>query len=1049
MKPPTTLSLLSGVLLFGHVAFYAAGQETDQSRAATKIIQLLAASGTNMDAQLNLSPVDRVKWVIDKGTPWAEEKAVEKAQDVIKEAMGEYAKAAFRAKAFQDYAVPAFRSSVIAGAPFAWSDLDATMAHEVDIKLTGFNAAVSGAFIVWDAASAWSEGGMNKGFAALASGTGDAVAEAYIPGWAVFKLGAAGIEAVGSYIMAYANQDAAKEILNSMFSIRSEPNSFVLRLQNTTLANLNKFVDDNFDSVAPFMMFPNNASPDGYANEKQLCKDLLLSMRSEVAIQWYQTHLRDLELRSHMQPYLDAAAQAQSNLTAVSSNAVATAKPMVDAIHTFQREVAKIGEADAVAAAQSDEAEATADSRYTPIPHNQILPLYKSAYDLIPNEAGHWDAAAFQAALGVADTNASKVLSSYASSMDQDNGSWLHDLDALASEKEALSFEAQQRVADFVQGMNSQLADLAAGLRTAQAQLQDELQAINIDVTNTLIVPWIFSYVCFADPDYTLQDLQYVGYGVDLVHGTQRIISSYEATQAFIRNLQQDHDTYLSLVARHHAAYHKFLAVVAATDAQVRTLNPCVGMDSANASNVCSGCWSRVWVLDATTWCGDYFPDWALNGNFTSTPDLSVAYEWESCFSTNFFEMSLATATFFDIDLAISIVQTNLDAAEDIYNREVLTQRLWRGIDALMQELAPIPDPYPPDTSWDSPGLDLGAQMAGEVNGIVDYRQPIEKTDLARLITFSDGIWGAWRITNQVAMIERHPDLMDTNVLIANVFKYGQFISDLKTELALDLQRRINATNTAATRTARYQSTLDTCTPVKIGQTPDYYFQTMYDLQLYLVLAQTDLRAGLAYTDPAAMLMVAYLQAYIPKITQTFRDTQAEYTRQLQLQGQSPPTVKVGSGSLVGAVGLAMQVVTPVTVTNTGGSFSSPNLPAGLTLDAKTGAISGVPTQGGDFDLVVDYTSASRIIVASLVHIQITNPPPTPPSLTLSRVGGSPTLSVRATPGITLSIQSSDLGSNSWWGTLTTLPITQSTQTWTDPNPGSGTARFYRAVWIP
>jgi hypothetical protein len=337
--------------------------------------------------------------------------------------------------------------------------------------------------------------------------------------------------------------------------------------------------------------------------------------------------------------------------------------------------------------------------------------------------------------------------------------------------------------------------------------------------------------------------------------------------------------------------------------------------------------------------------------------------------------------------------------------------------------------------------------MAGKVNGIVDYRQPIEKTDLARLIAFSDGIWGAWRTTNQVAMVQAHPDLIDSDTLFEVVLHYGVYISELKTELAVDLQRRINATNAAATKIANYQAGLEQWTPVQIGHRPGDYLRPLLYLQGFLVLAQTDLRAGLAYTDPAAMLMVAYLQAYIPQITQAFKDTQAEYTRQLQLWGQSPPTVTVGSGSLAAAVGLAMQVVTPVTVTNTGGSFSSPNLPAGLTLDVNTGAISGAPAQGGDFDLVVNYTSASGIIVGSLVHIQITNP--APPSLALSLAGGSPTLSLEATPGITLSIQSSDLGSNSWWGTLTNLPITQSTQTWTDPSPGSGTARFYRAVWIP
>ena len=219
---------------------------------------------------------------------------------------------------------------------------------------------------------------------------------------------------------------------------------------------------------------------------------------------------------------------------------------------------------------------------------------------------------------------------------------WLLDLDALASEKEALIFEAQQRVADFVQGMNSQITDLAAGLRTAQAQLQDELQAIDIDVTNTLLVPWIFSYGCVAGSDYTLQNLQnHWVWNPD----PGVVVQAYEANQALLRNLQQGHDTYLSLVARHHAAYDEFQAVVAATDAQVRALNPCVVMEWADASNVCSGCSSRVWALDATTWCGDYFPDWALNTNFTSTPDVSVAYQF--CSSTNVPDMGLATNAIF------------------------------------------------------------------------------------------------------------------------------------------------------------------------------------------------------------------------------------------------------------------------------------------------------------------------------------------------------------------------------------------------------------------
>jgi len=994
---------IAWVLILAISQLVARAADLPDAKAATEIIEGLQGALGDLSTILSLPPDQRVGWVMTNAEDYVRGKIVDQSKDKIKEAMKAYATAAFQAQAFKTVAIPALKNSIVMNAPVDWGLIQARMASDVDTKTAAYGTAAAGVSIAWDAVAAFSEGGAQAGFNKLTADIYNAVADAYIPGWGWFKLGTAIVDGLGNYVLDYATDTATSGMLNDLFSMTDDPNGFAKMLQTTPLPSLYKKVDDGWELVEYGRLRVGSGTDTGGEAMKQRLKDTLYTLKAGVAAAYTAGLQKDANLRAQFQPYLDAAAQAEANLRAVAGTVQTNAAPLLASIRQFQGITDQFTE---VQDAQEDQAyiqEATSAPGvippwiYTPIPRGGFMPLFEDAYDQFHAETGgHFDWNTFSAAQEVAWTAMGDAVSAVVIPPDGANKlDWLAnyqaDQNAIMCEVDMIAADADGRASLMAQAISQVALDLGAQIQEESAKLDEGISALINEANETLRLTNTFygdSYAAFTNA--TENWLIYVGLG-----------GNYQDTASYLEQVEDDADTLQDLNSRRRALYAAYTAYLATVDATMQCLIP-QGLQYFT---------NGVWDSDHNEliWGASYYP-----AQFEGMP-VTALY------------MSVDPAQYeFDSQQAIQALEARLSELQGPYDQYMLQMALQRIAHMLDLALQPFTAADPRVTVY---------SLMGRVNGILNYRQPVENTDLYMYVQRVQTVWS--NCQSRIAYLQHYPKLIDATPYIQfGITNLGR----LESGVAADRSLRAGAPALANLASNQWQQVI---APVLLNQNPDYYEGLLAGLAHTIALINPAYMRGLSGYDPVDTLMTDYYTSYMQQLTGMMQQAQADYSQVIGWYSKTMPSVTPSTSTLAGAVGGTVNV--SFTASEAGGTYSAPFLPSGLTINPSTGTISGSPLQAGSFTIPVDYTSPEGVSTYTIVQIGVQPPGAAAATLTIS--GGLPVLQVQGVEGAQYLVQAlDDLGSGDRWENVGTLTAGQG-QNWVDNAGVQGNYRFYRVVW--
>ncbi len=1010
-----------------------AEEETSASKAAAEVIESLQGALGNLAEFRSLPPGQRVAWVREKSEQYVQDKVLSATKDALAKAMEDYAKAAFRAKAFETIAVPALKNALVAGLPLDWSQLEARMLAETDTKTRAYGLAMTGVSIAWDSVDAFSESGANAGFSKLAAGVCQAVAEAYIPGWGWFQLGVTMAEGLGKFVMNYATDTAIQGMLNDMFGMKSEPERFCQMLQTADPGEIARRIEDHWELVASGFVWEGQGTDAGEQAMKQRLKDTMMDLKAQIAQQVGAQRKKDAELRAAMQPFLDAAANAEARLKDLAAQTARKAKPMLDTIQAFDRKINAVNETQAQGAATTYGALAQGGAGglidlipYTPLPRTEVIGAFNLAYDMCTSGlGGSFSGQAYNDQLAEAQRIKLRIVGEQPWPPDWTNNPgiqvWWYrqgaDKVALDNEIEVLRLKARQRIGQQEEALRHRIAELAAEIRAGETNLENGLQAIEKEGKANLLQPDTFirffpkSYSPLS-PNYTEKWL-YTTFFI-LSDLSQPVELKYNLLTSTLGKLESDRSMFLSLDGKRKALYRDFQTLVAQIDGEMKTTVPAGCQDFRIITNGPSHVELR----------------WNIT-NYLSTMPGEIAVLAAQYVRPNCVDDTL------NIDTCMARIKGHLSGLQNEFDLIELRKRVQKVAEITRSKLAP----------YAIPGSDVytyAAGLKGKVNDWVDYRQPIERTDLVRFAGLLEAAWEGAQL--RIALLKKFSGSVDPT-LLAGLLKNGENLATLKKVIAFDQQDRANAPALAANLAASYQNILKRWpeTP-SWGWTISDYEDAIGGMAGTLRDAQSALRTAKSAGSPIYTLLEGDLVTYIAKLTTLLNQYQTAYAKDAPSFGKAMPNLAVESETVAGARGQAL-AITPQ-VNETGGTFSCPNLPAGLSINAKTGAITGSPSQASwRGDIVITYTGTSGITARLLVNLQIKDPEPV--TLGIRLIEGVPLVEMKGEAGTPARIQTRKLETSDWWVTVGNVVLNGAAQIWTDTASMGRNQRFYRIICVP
>lgn len=988
------------------------------AKAATEIIQSLQGTLGDLSTILSLPSQQRVDWVLHQAAERVQGKMIDKAKDDLKDAMDNYAKAAFRADAFKSIAIPALKNAAIQNTAVNWELLEAQMTSKVDTKTAAYGAAAAGATMVWDSIEAFSERGAQAGFSKLAAGLYDTVADAYIPGWGWFKLGMTMVEGLGNFVLSYATDTATEGMLNDLFNMKGDPKAFAQMLQTTPLADINKRVDDGWELVAFGRLWNGQGTDAGDVAMKQRLKDAIYALKAGVAHEYAQQQQKDAALQAKFQPYLDAAAQAEAKLRAVADKVRAAASPLLATTRDFQRRSSQLGVAKSTQEAQTCNAEATSApgeaEPYTPIPRDGYMPFYTAAYGRVhESTGGSFDVEAFYKDLDDGNNARAQAVNSQSEPPDGPGKlEWLAhcraDRQAILSELATLQYNADQRAALMAQAISQQTSMLATELNEQAEKLEQGLVALENEAAENLRLP--DTYYRYGYTQFTVAWLCGNPFYSDCMGYWISPVQNYQQAFPYLEKLEADIETLQSLNTRRRELYADFAALIANAERTMQAIIP-QGCQVFTDTQAGSEGLRRTWAIN-------YPYATPVPLMFQDMP-LSVVYVLPELQQGGF-----------DSQQAILAIKAKLSELQGDYDRWQLQLALNRVTKMLDDKFKPFAVAKP---------FNHALSLMARVNGILDYRKPLEQTDLYLYVQRFEPVWLAAQ--TRIELLQRHPNLVDANPYL----QWGTNLNIYKNLLAGDREERQRAPAQAESLKSSFQQALNRWTPILQGMNPEYYEEALSGLGATFAEAQVGyLRARAANTATYA-LMEDYFRNSIPQVTDLLQQAQSEYSRIISWYGKTMPSITPGTSKLEGSVGQSLSV--SFNASEPGGVYSAKFLPAGLSLDPLTGTLSGKTTQSGDFGLVVRYLSVSGVSTCSIIDLSIAPPTGAMRSLTINN--GNPELKLDGAPGISYMVQVLDgFRDDTRWVTVKTLTLAND-QSWVDIQETPMPQRFYRLVWVP
>jgi len=398
MKRTWLILMISvGVLFCSFSALAAEEKESNVAKAADQIIEgLPGALKAGVDFS-KMTPEQRINWLLNSVEEKAISSVTEKMQDAVKEKMEAYAKEAIRAKAFMDIGVPQIKNAYALGKPFDWAKIDAEIASKADTNFNKLNAGIKAAQISWATIQAYRQGDFASAARTLGGEIGGLLAEAYIPGYAYIKVGAAMVELLGNYILDYATDTAIEGMLNDMYGMKSNPQGLAQWLIDKSPDAIMKDINDKFNDGMGFgYVFRGQGTDKGDEEMKNRLQKELVSLRSQLVLQQKEAQRREQQAQAEIEKYLQKYKESEKALKDEAAKVKAEVDKELAPVKEFKKKISALSKQDVnetIAEIKKQEGDigSAEGVPYVPFNYGSLISELTNVYSEIKETANGYD----------------------------------------------------------------------------------------------------------------------------------------------------------------------------------------------------------------------------------------------------------------------------------------------------------------------------------------------------------------------------------------------------------------------------------------------------------------------------------------------------------------------------------------------------------------------------------------------------------------------------------------------------------------------------------
>ncbi len=492
--------LLAFVMLFAAPVLAADDEKKLHEQAAQQLIDSMPDFFRDVAALQKMTPEQKIDYILTKSEGRIKEKIAEKFQSDMEEKLTKYTQEAIRAKAFMTDAVPKIRHAYATGTSFNWGSLDADINSSVDTKMRAFGAALSTAKIGWGAYEAYSSGGGLEAFKSISAEVYDLLAEAYIPGWAYFKLGKELVEILGRYVLDYATDTAVEGMLNDMYGMKSNPQGLAEWLINKSPADIERDLNGKWDDGMGFgRLWEGQGTDKGDEAMKERISSTLISLRGELLVHQKEEERKQKELTDKLNQYVEKAKNAEAEMRSVAQKARDAAKVELEKIREFRYKLTGIDQQVAEdrfeqqqEAFESDNSKVNNGQTYKPIDRGPILAALEEILGQIHEDGrGGYDNAATHAAMD----QYKKIRHELVERAAVENGfaryrwpdtKWGKDVAALSAQENAMRLEAKERLLKRSDAIREAVRKITSDIEQAGARHYQAMRVLEEEISSSL-----------------------------------------------------------------------------------------------------------------------------------------------------------------------------------------------------------------------------------------------------------------------------------------------------------------------------------------------------------------------------------------------------------------------------------------------------------------------------------------------------------------------------------------------------------------------------------
>ncbi|MFZ5802796.1 MAG: hypothetical protein ACOY3K_06810 [Candidatus Omnitrophota bacterium] len=507
-----------------------AAETVNTKRAAKALLEGVRDFFKDLDEYQRLNTdEEKVQYILTKGSERIILKSGELAWDRMKSELAKVAETKVREALFKEQ-VPSMMHKVLVekmSTSAAWTAANADIISKVDTRVNAVKTAVVTAKVIVKGLTDWRKtGDVRKGFEAFGKAAADEIMEYMVPGWKLYRVAQAIVEALCSYVTGYAFDTALESKVKAVlpFPPESNPKAFVDWIQTVNIReHVTREWDDQLAYSGWYLKFDGKSGTQEESGDamkeaiiatlERMKSDILAEKAKMEAVQReFDQKIRELEMKSD---------EANKAAKAVLDGIFAKAEPYLKLIEDYQANL--YGNQKSDLEAQISEAEAQMSAvptsvTYNPVDDGSILAAletalseitedYRSGYDYEKAD-GLWDLYVEVRKRAIAENGKQFAELSAKLAQTKDTNEMnrlskaLHsewpkkqqaDLAALAAKEQLLITEATERCKKMVEDLKAAFQEINEEWMKALEDYQAAEEALDDKIQTSLKYPGVYS----------------------------------------------------------------------------------------------------------------------------------------------------------------------------------------------------------------------------------------------------------------------------------------------------------------------------------------------------------------------------------------------------------------------------------------------------------------------------------------------------------------------------------------------------------------------------